>query len=128
MVALFALILTLAPAPVQAPAHPQPYERCPQWEDLIRKAGLPVRMFSYIAYRESRCQARVIGNPKSRRPDYGLMQINGSWVTVTSKVCRARYGDLKVLLSPTCNVAVAKYLWDRGGRNHWRNSSAGWHG
>lgn len=125
MTALFALILTLVPA---APTHPAPHERCPEWENLIRKAGLPVRMFSYIAYRESRCQARVIGNPKSRRPDYGLLQINGSWKTVTARVCRSRYGDLQVLLSPTCNVAVAKYLWDRGGKNHWRNSSAGWHG
>lgn len=113
----------IALASLQSPAIP-PSERCPQYEPLIRQAGLPVEMFSYIAYRESRCQARVIGkNAPGVRPDYGLFQIQGSWVTVTSQICKARYGDIKVLLSPKCNVRVAKYLYDHGGTAHWKGSS-----
>ncbi len=111
-----ALLLSTAPA--------KPIERCPQWEPLIRKAGLPVKMFSYIAYRESRCLPKVIGKNAPGVPsDYGLFQINGSWKTVTSQVCKTKYGDMKVLLSPTCNVRVARYLYDHGGTGHWKGSS-----
>ena len=117
MIAFIAtLLLSTAPA--------KPVEACPQWEPLIRKAGLPVKMFSYIAYRESRCLPKVIGTNAPGVPsDYGLFQINGSWKTVTSRVCKSKYGDMKVLLSPTCNVRVAKYLYDHGGEAHWKGSS-----
>ena len=124
MNSLFALILSLTPA--AAPTQIQPWERCSQFEPLIRKVGLPVRKFSYIAWRESRCLPNVIGNNGANRPDFGLFQINGTWVTVTSKVCRAKYGDMKVLLKPECNAKVAAYLYANGGDHHWKGSTRAW--
>ena len=115
--------ILIALATVQGPAIP-PNERCPQWEPLIREVGLPVEMFSYIAYRESRCDPKAIGlNAPGVRPDYGLFQIQGSWVTVTSQVCKSKRGNIKVLLSPRCNARVARYLYDHGGTGHWKGSS-----
>lgn len=124
MIAIAALVLAVSPI---APAAPQPWERCPQWEPLIAAEGLPVRMFSFIAWRESRCLPKVIGeNAPGVRPDYGLFQINGTWVTLTSQVCRAKYGNMKVLLKPSCNVKVAAFLYAHGGKYHWKGSSRAW--
>lgn len=121
MSTLIALLIIMSPA---HPAAPKPFERCPKYERLIRQHGLPVRMFSYIMYRESRCLPRVIGKNAPGVPsDYGLLQINGSWKTITARICRTPYGDLKPLLTPACNVKVAAYLWRNGGTNHWRGSS-----
>jgi hypothetical protein len=106
-------------------------KRCPKWEPLIRKAGLPVQVFSYIAWRESRCNPKSV-NAKWKNGkivwtlnsdgsyDSGLMQINSSWKTVTANTCGAKFGDLRVLLSPTCNVKVATVLYAKGkGLGNW---------
>lgn len=120
-------------------------KRCVKWEKLIKQYQLPVKEFSYIMWRESRCEAKAIGwNYKSgtgywsckRAPakvykkchavksyDSGLLQINSSWTTVTSRVCKSKWGDMTVLLKPKCNLAVAKYLYDNGGMNHWKSTS-----
>lgn len=109
-------------ASIQAPAPP--VESCPQWEPLIAKVGLPVKMFSYIAYRESRCDPKAIGlNAPGIKPDYGLFQIQGSWVTVTAQVCNTPWGKIRVLLKPECNARVAAYLYRHGGTGHWKGSS-----
>lgn len=116
-----ALAITLAS--FNASAIP-PNERCPQFEPIIREVGLPVEMFSYIAYRESRCDPKALGiNAPGIRPDYGLFQIQGSWVTVTSQVCKSTWGNMKVLFSPKCNARVAAYLYKHGGTGHWKGSS-----
>lgn len=120
-------------------------KRCPKWEKLIKKYKLPVKDFSYIMWRESRCQPKAIGwNYKSgmghwscklapaqvykkcdavKSYDSGLLQINSSWVTVTSRVCKSKWGDMTVLLRPSCNLAVARYLYDNGGMHHWKATS-----
>lgn len=120
-------------------------KRCPQWEKLLKKYGLPVRDFSYIMWRESRCMDKAIGwNYKSgmshrncelapakiyrkckavRSYDSGLLQINSSWVTVTAQVCKSKRGDMTVLLDPDCNLAVAKHLFNNGGMSHWKATS-----
>jgi len=112
-------------------------KRCPQWERALKKYGLPVSRFSYIMWRESRCEPKVIGwNYKpgtgywscKRVPadrykkcsaihsyDSGLLQINSSWKTVTAQVCGSRWGDLTVLLTVECNLRVASYLYNEGG-------------
>ena len=120
--------------------------RCPKYEPLLRKYELPVATFSSIMYRESRCVPKAIGwnyhtgmSPRDcklspavtyrrckavKSYDSGLLQINSSWVTVTAQVCRAKRGDLTVLLIPDCNVRVAKYLYEQGGGiNNWRATS-----
>jgi hypothetical protein len=108
--------------------------RCPQYEDEIRAAGLePVEVFSYIAYRESRCRVGAINAiwkngkivwtlNKDGSYDSGLLQINSSWKTVVSQVCNSERGNLQVLFDLNCNLKVAKYLMDnsKSGLGNWR--------
>lgn len=109
-----------------AQAHAGPTGSCPQYEPAIArvfpKAMVPV--FSRIAYRESRC------NPKSvsavRRtgyPDVGLFQIQGSWRTVTIRICHPTGSHITALTRLDCQLRVARYLYDHGGLGHWRASS-----
>ena len=120
-------------------------KRCPKWEKLLKANNLPVKEFSYIMWRESRCQAKVIGwNYKSgtghwscklapaeqykkckavKSYDSGLLQVNSSWKTVTAQVCGSKFGDLTVLLEPECNISVALHLYNNGGMNHWKATS-----
>ena len=105
---------------------------CPQFEELFKEYGLnPVKTFSYIAYRESRCRPKAVnakwdenGNVtwtlnNNGSIDRGLFQINSSWRTVTSNVCGSKAGDMDVLYDLDCNLKVAKYLLDNGGLSHW---------
>jgi hypothetical protein len=79
---------------------------------------------SKIAYRESRCNALSLSvvRKSTGRPDVGLLQIQGSWTTVTRAVCK-KQDVVKALLDPKCNVKVARYLYDNGGLGHWRATS-----
>jgi hypothetical protein len=121
-------------------------KRCPKWEKKLKEHGLvPVKKFSYIMWRESRCQVKVIGwnyhagtshkdcqlapahiykkCPAVRSYDSGLLQINSSWKTLTARVCGTKYGDLSPLLSSDCNLKVAKALFNDGGLVHWSATS-----
>lgn len=95
-----------------------PTKRCPEWEDKFREYGLPVKAFSYIAYRESRCNTKAHNTTLNRNKtqDLGLVQINSSWKTVTRNVCGT---DITGLFNVDCNLKVAKYLFDNGGLGHW---------
>lgn len=99
-----------------------PTHRCPQFEPLFAQYGLePVEVFSYIAYRESRCNPNAVnakfdanGNVtwtlnKNGSIDRGLLQINSCWKTVTKQVCGT---GLEGLFDVNCNLKVAKYLMD----------------
>lgn len=107
-------------------------KRCPQFEDEFVEYGLfPVKVFSYIAWRESGCNPQAInakfdsnGNViwtlnKDGSIDRGLLQINSSWKTVTKNVCGT---DLNGLLILDCNLKVAKYIMDnsKGKLLNWR--------
>ena len=96
-------------------------KRCPQWEDEIAAFGLPVQTFSYIAYRESRCNPSAHNKTLNRNgsQDRGLLQINSTWTSVTAKQCASQRGDLSVLFNVRCNLAVARYLYRNGGLRHW---------
>ena len=116
--------------------------RCPKWEGLLKKYELPVKLYSYIMWRESRCVPKAIGwNYKQgtghwncklapahiyrkckavKSYDSGLLQINSSWSTLTSEVCNAPYGDMSVLLVPECNVRISAVLYDEArGLTNW---------
>lgn len=116
--------------------------RCPKWEPLLRKYELPVELYSYLIWRESRCQSASIGwNYKSNKGpwncklapahiykkckavdsyDSGLLQINSSWTTLVSDVCNGKWGDMKILLKPECNVKVAAVLYNEAkGLTNW---------
>ena len=96
---------------------------CPQWESKLKAQGLlPVKKFSYIMWRESRCQEKVISKKNSNGTrDYGLLQINSSWRTVTRNVCGVK--NIDALLDHKCNLKVARYLFDNGGIGHWKATS-----
>lgn len=95
-----------------------PTQRCPQWEAKFREYGLPVVAFSYISFRESRCNERAWNRTLNRdgSQDLGLVQINSSWRTVTRDICGT---GIKGLFNVDCNLSVAKYLYDNGGLRHW---------
>lgn len=112
--------------------------RCPEFEPLFAKYGLPVEVFSYIAYRESRCNPRSINATwdKSGNMTYhlnadgswdsGLLQINSCWVTRVREVFGVNTGskrkDLEVLLDPENNVRFAAWIMEnsKGGLANWR--------
>jgi hypothetical protein len=119
---------------------------CPRYEKLLKQHGLPVRTFTYIMWRESRCQPKAIGwnykagttyrNCKNapaktyrkcwavRSYDSGLLQINSSWTSVVARTCGTAWGDMSALLDPVCNVKVAAVLYDGGkGLSNWKATS-----
>lgn len=103
-------------------------KRCPQWEYKFIEFGLPVELFSYIAWRESGCNERAInakydkaGNViwtlnKNGSIDRGLVQINSCWKSLTKQLCGT---SLDGLLNVDCNLKVAKYLYDIDGAKPW---------
>lgn len=129
----------VAPEKTTKPAPPLPEwvekrfnagQRCEKWEPLFREFGLPVKWFSYLSHRESKCRETAVNarwkNGKvvwtlneNGTFDSGILQINSGWVSVTANVCKSDRGDLTVLFKPRCNVAVARYLYDNGGLKHW---------
>lgn len=112
--------LTLTPGAAHATSG-----SCPQWEALFKRHGLPAKTFSRIAWRESRCNPKSVSATRrsTGRPDVGLLQIQGSWRTVTMQVCRPKGSHIIALTDPVCNVKVARYLYDHGGLGHWKGSS-----
>jgi hypothetical protein len=96
-------------------------KRCPRFERKFREHGLPVEVFSYIAWRESRCNPRAHNKTRNRNgsQDLGLVQVNDSWKTVTSQVCKTPWGKMHVLFDVDCNLAVARHLYLNGGLGHW---------
>ena len=114
------LVLPVEVIPDGVPADPT--KRCPKWEDEFAEFGLPVQTFSYIAYRESRCNPLAHNKTLNRNgsQDRGLLQVNSTWVSVTAKECASQRGDLSVLFDVRCNLAVARYLYRNGGLRHWK--------
>jgi hypothetical protein len=103
-------------------------KRCPQWEPKIAEAGLPVQTFSYIAWREARCNRKSVnarwdesGNivwtlNKNGSYDSGLFQHNSSWWSATKQVCNVDTGsrrkDLEALYDVDCSIAMAVWLME----------------
>lgn len=124
VLAIALLFFSCAPAVAQA----QSEKRCPQWEAKMKEHGLPVKEFSYIAWRESRCRIKAINAiwkngkivwtlNKNGTYDSGLLQINSSHKSLTRRVCK---GGLEKLLEIDCNLKVAKHLYDAHGLDPWK--------
>lgn len=122
---ILAIAISFFAIPTQASAATG---SCPQWEPAIKAAGLPVKEFSYIAWRESRCRIKAINAiwkngkivwtlNKNGSYDSGLMQINSGHRELVKRVCG---GNLPLLLTLDCNLAVAKHLYDAHGLSPWR--------
>lgn len=105
--------------------------RCRRWENLFRKHDLPVVAFTYIAWRESRCnpvatngrfnaQGKLVWTKNTNGTyDSGLLQINSSWKSLTVEVCGGKEWDRRLLFDPACNVAVAEALFAEDGLAPW---------
>ena len=136
-------LLTALSIPSHASAAPL---SCPQWEPLLRKhfPAKVVPAMSKIMYRESRCTPQAIGwnyypgtshkdcklSPAAtyrkckavKSLDLGLLQVNSTWLSVTRAVCK-KQDVIRALQDPSCNVRVARYLYNNGGLGHWRATS-----
>lgn len=114
-------VLVLPAEVVPAGVPKDQSKRCPKLEAQIAEFGLPVETFSYIAWRESRCNPLAHNKTLNRNgsQDRGAWQINSTWVSVTAKECASQKGDLSVLFDVRCNLAVARYLYRNGGLRHW---------
>jgi hypothetical protein len=123
---ILAIAITFFAFPTQASAATN---SCPKWEPAIKAAGLPVKEFSFIAWRESRCRIKAINAiwnekgemiyhlNKNKSWDSGLFQVNSGHRELVKRVCG---GDLTLLLTLDCNLAVAKSLYDAGGLSPWQ--------
>ena len=101
---------------VKLPVGKQFY--CPQFEDTFKKYVLPHKVFSYIAWRESRCNPGAV-NAKWENGqlvwtlnsngsyDSGLLQINSSWF----KTLREQFGyGPDDLMNPAVNALFASWI------------------
>lgn len=93
-------------------------QRCPEWESKFVEYGLPPKLFSYIAWRESRCNPKAHNTTLNRdgSQDIGLLQVNSTWKTVTRNICGT---SIDGLFDVDCNLKVSKYLYENGGAGHW---------
>jgi hypothetical protein len=137
---------TIAEVHASSVSTPTVQKACPRYEKLIKKYGLPVKTFTYIMWRESRCQEKAIGwnykrgygpsncklSPANtykkciaiRSYDSGLFQINSSWTSVVARTCDTKWGDMNALLNAECNLKVAAVLYDGGkGMSNWKATS-----
>lgn len=124
--------VTAAPVTARSAAEVERSRRCPEFEGLFIQHGLvPVEVFSFIAWRETRCDPSKVnaefgadGKPtktlnRDGSYDVGLLQINSTWKTVTHEICGTPWGQMFALLDLDCNLRVARYLLDNGGLGHW---------
>ena len=91
---------------------------CPEYEPIFEKYALPAKVFSYIAWRESRCNPEAINAiwkngqlvwtlNKNGSYDSGLLQINSSWF----KTLRVQLGHTpEDLMDPSVNALFASWI------------------
>jgi hypothetical protein len=91
---------------------------CPQYEATFKKYALPAKVFSYIAWRESRCNpgavnaiwenGKIVWTLNSNGSyDSGLLQINSSWF----KTLREQFGyNPEDLMNPHVNALFASWI------------------
>ena len=91
---------------------------CPQYEQTFKKYALPAKVFSYIAWRESRCNpgavnaiwenGKIVWTLNSNGSyDSGLLQINSSWF----KTLREQFGyQPEDLMNPAVNALFASWI------------------
>jgi hypothetical protein len=102
---------------------------CPKFESMFEQYALPSKVFSYIAWRESRCNPKAINAiwkngqivwtlNKNGSYDSGLLQINSSW----HKTVKQNLGYTpQDLMNPEVNVLFASWLlhYSSGRLSNW---------
>jgi hypothetical protein len=141
---MLATALTMPVSAVVSPVNAHKTVPCHKWHAELKRHKLPVDEFSWIMYRESKCVAKAVGwNYRGdldhtacpsgafhrhrqchavKSWDMGLLQINSGHNTLTKQICGASTRS-RILLQPSCNLAVAKYLYDRYGLAPWAGNS-----
>lgn len=109
------------PAVASAPAAPAAPKggSCPQYEGLLAAAGLPVRYFSAVMWRESRCDAGEYNGKRNDR-SYGLLQINTKGALWGELQWRCGLTAKEQLWDPGTNVQCAAALFRTYGYRPWR--------
>jgi hypothetical protein len=91
---------------------------CPKFEETFKKYALPPAVFSYIAWRESRCNpgainaiwkdGKIVWTLNSNGSyDSGLLQINSSWF----KTLKEQFGyNPEDLMNPGVNALFASWI------------------
>lgn len=107
---------------------PKQEQRCPQYEPVFALFEMPVDDFSYIAWRESRCQPDAHNADDPNKGSFGLLQINSiHWRDMDTRP--HLWGDVKTEcqtnhytdgLNAIKNICVASYLYQKSGLNPWR--------
>jgi hypothetical protein len=122
-VALFLLIGLLGTMSMTPTATAKSRGDCPQYHDILKKYGLPPKVFGPIAWRESRCNPKSVSaiRQSTGRPDVGLLQLQGSWSSLTMRLCHVKRSQVvKALTRLECQLTVASYLWADGkGAANW---------
>jgi hypothetical protein len=101
---------------VKLPVGKQYY--CPEYEETFKKYALPAKVFSYIAWRESRCNpgavnakwenGQIVWTLNSNGSyDSGLLQINSSWFNTLKNNTGYDPGDL---FKPGVNALFASWI------------------
>jgi hypothetical protein len=91
---------------------------CPQFEETFKKYALPTKVFSYIAWRESRCNpgavnakwenGQIVWTLNSNGSyDSGLLQINSSWFKTLRETLGYTPEDL---FKPAVNAMFASWI------------------
>lgn len=102
---------------VLIPKSPRFY--CPEFEQTFKKYGLPPKVFSYIAWKESRCQPQAVNAKwedgkivwtlnQNGSYDSGLLQINSIWFQVLYQEFKSTPNDL---FDHNTNIKFATYIY-----------------
>ena len=102
-------------------------QRCVEWEPVFALYEMPVEKFSYIAWRESRCQPDAHNGDDPGTGSYGLLQLNDIhwkdmdvrphlWGNVKDDCQTDHHTDG---FNPVKNICVASYLYAKSGLAPW---------
>lgn len=102
-------------------------QRCVEWEPVFALYDMPVDKFSYIAWRESRCQPDAHNGDDPGTGSYGLLQLNDIhwkdmdvrphlWGNVKDDCQTSHHTDA---YNPVKNICVASYLYAKSGLAPW---------
>lgn len=106
--------------------YPEEEGRCPEWEATMLVHGLDPDVFSYIMWRESRCEPWQVNEADPYKGSFGLLQINSihlkdvelhpdRWLGVER--CHVKNTD--DLLVGWRNICFASHLVTRAGSDPW---------
>ena len=115
-------VLVAVGTPPVPKAKPKASKRgCPEYEGYMVDNGLPVKTFSPIAWRESKCNPAAY-NGRNKDRSYGIFQINTKGSLWGEIQRRCGLTDKEQLFDPPTNIACAAALYRTYGTRPWSNT------